>query len=187
MGRKPTSRKLVTECIFTALMLLMEKEEYDQITITEIAKRAGVSRMAFYRIYHSKDDILKNRLEEIFQNMLLQIEHQQLKTKEEFFTCFFTTMQENTSFFRNVMRANLFEYFWKKLKEHMFALFFKYFQPYFQLDTAVPYTNYRICFFTGGFMHIVREWAETGMKEDIPTMVDLSCEIIEKLEQMRHL
>ena len=49
---------LVKDCIFTALMLLMEQKDFDDITITEIAKKAGVSRMTYYRTYSSKEDIL---------------------------------------------------------------------------------------------------------------------------------
>ncbi|HIS07210.1 MAG TPA: TetR/AcrR family transcriptional regulator, partial [Candidatus Choladocola avistercoris] len=50
---------MTKECLYTALLLLMEKKPYEDITITEIAKKAGVSRMSYYRLYKSKDDILE--------------------------------------------------------------------------------------------------------------------------------
>ena len=68
MGRKPTSHKLVKECIYTALMELMEKEDYEKITVIDITKRAGVSRMSYYRIYQSKDDIIETHLIEVFES-----------------------------------------------------------------------------------------------------------------------
>lgn len=41
---------ITKESIFTALMILMEKKNFKEISITEITKKAGVSRMAFIEI-----------------------------------------------------------------------------------------------------------------------------------------
>ena len=47
----------------------MEKEDYEKITVIDITKRAGVSRMSYYRIYQSKDDIIETHLIEVFEEM----------------------------------------------------------------------------------------------------------------------
>ena len=39
---------MTKECIFTALLILMEKKTYEEITITDIAKKAGVSRRMIF-------------------------------------------------------------------------------------------------------------------------------------------
>ncbi|HFH9922035.1 TPA: TetR/AcrR family transcriptional regulator, partial [Streptococcus suis] len=49
-----------------ALLQLTQQKEYEKITITDIAKRAGVTRISFYRNFKSKDDILKQALERAF-------------------------------------------------------------------------------------------------------------------------
>jgi len=54
------SNRLAKECIVTALIELMKVRDYNAISITDITKKAGVSRMAYYRNYTSKEDILKN-------------------------------------------------------------------------------------------------------------------------------
>ena len=53
---------LTKECIVTALLRLMKVKSYSTISITDITNLAGVSRMAYYRNYKSKDDILINHL-----------------------------------------------------------------------------------------------------------------------------
>ena len=71
MQKKSRSDKqLVKECIFTALTLLMEKKDFKDITISEIAEKAGVSRMTYYRTYSSKEDILLQHFEEKFRKMI---------------------------------------------------------------------------------------------------------------------
>ena len=53
------SNRLTRECICMAMMYLMNEKPYDSISISEIAKRAGVSRTAFYRNYETKDDVIR--------------------------------------------------------------------------------------------------------------------------------
>lgn len=53
------SNQLTRECITMAMMYLMSEKSYESISISEIAKRAGVSRTAFYRNYQTKDDVVR--------------------------------------------------------------------------------------------------------------------------------
>ena len=48
-----------------ALLLLLEKKDYEFITVTEICKKAGVNRSTFYLHYLSIDDLLYETLEMI--------------------------------------------------------------------------------------------------------------------------
>ena len=45
-----------------ALLQLMEEKPFNRISITEITKKAGVSRVTFYRHYTSKEDIFIKKL-----------------------------------------------------------------------------------------------------------------------------
>ncbi|MGQ7361971.1 TetR/AcrR family transcriptional regulator [Streptococcus suis] len=56
-----------------ALLQLIQQKEYEKITITDIAKRAGVTRISFYRNFDSKDAILELALKSAFQ--AYQAEH----------------------------------------------------------------------------------------------------------------
>ena len=48
-----------------AIIALMQKKDYDKITVSEIAQKAGVSRMTYYNYFETKEDVLSNYLEEI--------------------------------------------------------------------------------------------------------------------------
>lgn len=139
--------------------------------------------MAYYRIYQSKDDIIETRLTEVFENMHRQVIEQKLTTDAEFFTCFFITTKENALLFQNCLKANVLEFFLGKIRSHTSILFCSYFQPA-KLD---PMLEYKMCFFAGGFLHIVRRWVEAGMEESIETMVRFSCGIVERLRQASSL
>ena len=62
MEKEHSAHRLAVDCIYEALVLLMQNKPYREITITDITKRAGVSRMAFYRNYGTKDEILLKRM-----------------------------------------------------------------------------------------------------------------------------
>lgn len=161
-------------------MLLMEKQDYDKITITDITRRAGVSRMTYYRLYQSKDDIIDSHLTEIFDDMMDQIHSKQIITEREFFICFFNAVNENRLLFQNVVKARMLEMVWRKEKEYTVPLFNTFFQP----RDDDPLAHYRLCFFAGGFLQISREWIESGMQEDVETLAELACSITEKLHRL---
>ena len=53
-----------------ALLLLLEKKEYDFITVKEVCEKAGVNRSTFYLHYETMDDLLKECIELINKSFL---------------------------------------------------------------------------------------------------------------------
>jgi AcrR family transcriptional regulator len=62
-----------------ALLTLMSEKAYRGISITEICTRADLSRRTFYRLFESKEDILKEYVE------LLCLRYFELFKKQEAF------------------------------------------------------------------------------------------------------
>lgn len=65
MTRKNKSNQLSREYLFRAFVSLMQTERYSDINITAITAKAGVSRMAYYRNYSAKEDILTGYIDEV--------------------------------------------------------------------------------------------------------------------------
>lgn len=63
LKQKEQSRRMIEESLFQ----LMEEKEYSQITVSEIVKRADVSRRTFYRLYGEKDEVLRGFLRKLSQ------------------------------------------------------------------------------------------------------------------------
>ena len=68
-----SQNRIAKESMFIALMILMEKKSFKKISITELTKKAGVSRMAFYRNYTQMEDIISNYLSEFFEEFSNQL------------------------------------------------------------------------------------------------------------------
>ena len=52
-------KKFTKECVVSALKNLLKEKSYDDITLSEIAEKAGVSRNAIYRNFETKDKMIK--------------------------------------------------------------------------------------------------------------------------------
>ncbi len=65
--------KVVRESLQQALLMLMETKKFTQISVTELCKKAGVSRMAFYGNYESIDDLLDKIVQEYSADLIYRI------------------------------------------------------------------------------------------------------------------
>ena len=60
MYRKCTTEKTILQqaCIEKSLFDMMDKMDYDDISVTELCRQSNISRRIFYRLYEGKDDVL---------------------------------------------------------------------------------------------------------------------------------
>ncbi len=63
------SNAITRECIETAMIRLMEKKPFADISIQDIITVAGVSRSSYYRNYASKEDILTQYIRTINESL----------------------------------------------------------------------------------------------------------------------
>ena len=171
MTEHTTHKKIETmtkECLYTAPLLLMEKKPYEDITITEIAKKAGVSRMSYYRLYKSKDDILEQYADEVFRNLLNRIREMQNPDKKWLAEELFRICGENHLLLKNVYHARLYDRIMKNLIQYCGYLA----EHVFGMEQS-PETEYWIYGEAGKFGMLILCWMENGMKESPGQMADL--------------
>ncbi|MDA3733514.1 TetR/AcrR family transcriptional regulator [Niameybacter massiliensis] len=65
---KNQANLLAKECMVIALLQLLEVKPLSAITVSEITKKAGVSRMTYYRNYINKEDIFSSFLDDLLYN-----------------------------------------------------------------------------------------------------------------------
>ena len=84
--QKEQSRRMIEDALF----LIMEEKPYAQITVSEIAKTADVSRRTFYRMYHEKDEVLHCYFERLcreYRGQNAALEHYDIsRMAQEYFT-----------------------------------------------------------------------------------------------------
>ncbi len=78
-SKKNIANIIARECILEALLKLIKIKPLSSITITELTKLAGVSRMTFYRNYESKEEVFISHLDNILE--MYELEEQNATVK----------------------------------------------------------------------------------------------------------
>ena len=102
------SNMFTKECIRTALLSLMAVKIFEQITVTEIIKRAGGSRGGFYRNYQSKEDVLQEICSELFQYIMeFMTVHKFYENTRLWFIDLFHIIAENQEAYKLLVNAQV--------------------------------------------------------------------------------
>lgn len=158
-------------CIFTALLLLMEQMPYEEITITDIAKKGGVSRMSYYRLYKSKDDILIQHFQDAFEGLLEEIKGMGKINRYQFALLIFQTGKREHQLMEGMFHAKLYE-----MVLQCFVRCCAYLaEEVFELDMKDIRTDYWIHETAGRFCLVMFRWTEMGMQETPEEMAVLMC------------
>lgn len=168
--------KLTKESIFTALMLLMEKEDYSSITITQIAKKAGVSRMAYYRNYTSKEEIITDYFDYKFNKLFNKYFNKALVEDNFKFSQlilkYFTFFRKNKKLVENIIKANLKYILIKKFNEYFQVIYQNVMENNSMPDNVRSYSVYYI---TGGLSEVLVSWVSNGMLESSEEIAEIIC------------
>jgi len=133
-------RKFAADCIYEALLQLMRDRPYRQITISDITRRAGVSRMAYYRNYAEKDDILLGHLAAAMAEVEAHIVSRVDLTKKDFWLRLIEASQEDP-IFPCIIDAGLFDRAFVMLREMTTRVYTRL----YGLDPTDSETVLRIC------------------------------------------
>lgn len=163
-----TQKKISKESIFTALMRLLEKKQFNEISITQITKMAGVSRMAFYRNYNTKEDIIAIYLDELFMEFYNKFLSLDPTSKYNNLCNFFSFFKERKYFIEILMRSGLIYIFYTKLNLSLF----NYFKD-MENKNKPEYGTYLAQYEAGGLYSVLLEWISNNTQESAETMANL--------------
>lgn len=174
MRRKNLDHSLIREYLTEALMQLMEKKDYGDISVGEIAERAGVHRATFYRHFSSKEDVLRCCLSEIIK----EAEGDRSLLHEDF-----------TSFIKPVFQA-IYDKKEQMLSIHrtgLSSLLMDVLKDYFDFDDGeedgdsftdnVTIGQYRTAYQIGGIYSCLLLWFSHDMRETPEKMTQIAASI----------
>ena len=165
-----------------ALITLLEKKDFEYITIKEICDTAEVNRSTFYLHYENTSDLLKETTRYIIDKHLAYYEIDQTRISLQFETCkceellfitdeylvpYLTFIKDNQRLFRVSIKQfnslNMAEVY-SKMFEHIFSPILERFH--------VPEKEraYVTKFYLTGVFAIVMEWLDKNCSDDMETV-----------------
>ncbi len=159
MSTNHEQKNFFRECLYTALMELMNKKPIQKIGIGELCSKAGVSRMTYYRNYRSKEDILAQHLSECYERFVSSLKSEENLNLDIICLRYFTFVKEEQDFFIRLVKSRLGVLFVDELGKYMAAV-----MEVFLPEVKLPY--YIKSYIAGGFSKMSIDWISNGM--DIP-------------------
>ena len=144
----------VAEYLTQALLMLMERRPYRDITITEICEKAGVTRMSFYRNFADKEDVLFRHVRSITDVFLEEsaISYKR-DTTEDYFVKLFSHMGRQRGLCLALHEAGLMHL----VKDEFDRVFLEVYRG--------EYDRYKSAFLAGGIYNVFLAWLEGGCAE----------------------
>lgn len=169
VGLKRHSREInaiIKESLRGGLLELMKKMPYEKITITELCKKAGVSRTAFYGNFTTKDDILKLIVVEL-NNELVKITGSPFReyTDLTYYINLFTFVKEQSAIIKLIFDAG-FQYKYLTLVNEIVLH-----NSQIKLEK-----KYQRLIWSGGLENALIYWIECGMQESVEEMAQFCCD-----------
>lgn len=167
-----------------ALLFLLQKKEYEYITVKEICLKAGVNRSTFYLHYEKIDDLLKEVIEVINKKFYSLYEKDSLTIKEinksdnddlifikkKYLNPYLNYILENKKVFELMMKKQ--ELF--QTKRTLNLLYKNIFQPILnRFSVEKENQEYIFSYFFGGVLSIIFKWIEKEYKTDVDKISDL--------------
>lgn len=90
-----------------SLFKLMSEKDYRDVTVSEIAKRAGLSRQAFYLYFKDKDDVLREQFCGFFEKIISSIQSNKIYTISELVSLYTSIVEKQYEYLRVLAKNNL--------------------------------------------------------------------------------
>lgn len=158
-----------------ALLQLLQKKDFEYITIKELCKKAGVNRSTFYLHYENMSDILKESME-MLEKKFYSSSSSVDRPKDSYYITpdylkpYLEFVKENKIVYRLICeKTNLFE-----TQKTLNRLYNNIFQPILE-SHHVPKEKQAIIFsyYFGGITSMIQKWVSQDCLVDVDDMVKM--------------
>ena len=159
-----------------ALLSLLEKKEYEFITVKEICQKAGVNRSTFYLHYENIDDLLEETVRYVSDKFALSFDginnksnlEKEILTSEKFLKPYLSFIKDNKKIYKLMHdKPHLFnlENISKSLYENVFNFALN------NYEVKEEEKKYIFSFYTQGVIGIINAWLKGDCKDEIDFII----------------
>lgn len=161
-----------------ALLSLLEKKEYEFITVKEICQKAGVNRSTFYLHYENVDDLLEETVRYVSDKFALSFDEinnkanleKEILTREKFLKPYLSFIKENKKIYKLMHdKPHLFnlENISKSLYENVFNFALN------NYEVKEEEKKYIFSFYTQGVIGVINAWLKGDCKDEIDFIIKI--------------
>lgn len=177
-----------SEMIYDGLVKLMQGQDFDTITVTDLVEVAQVGRATFYRNFDEIEDVLRLRCDQVIEGLVEYL--------SDYIPADIT--QRRAPFLKPVLRyfavhSEIIELLMKARRLHIIAeAFRRVFEPFraqsaarFKLDDE--YVEYGFVVRIGAVTSLLGHWIQTGKKQNPDELADKVLKMFKLMAQHEEL
>lgn len=151
-------------CIGEAIFSLMDKKEYEKIKVSDIVKRAGVSRMTFYHYYETKEDALTDFFHEIVAGYIRGCREENVGRFQDRSSIIHALryFDRYAAFILKLVDAKLLYIIQDAMNDYLI----KRIMPRYKLPA------YELYFYGGALLNVFIQWEKNGKREPVELIAD---------------
>ncbi len=149
--------------IADALLFVMERYSFKEITVTQLAQEAGLSRKTFYRLFDDKEAVLSYWFEKLYIECIQRIRTLGIYHYWEVMECYFDFWEERKQMLLLFKRHGLLAALFDGAYKYSFDIFLEIRSREILSEYAVP-LPYLLAYSIGGIHSMLIKWAENDME-----------------------
>lgn len=164
MGNNYTKeqKNISKESIREALFLLMKNNKFQDITISEISNKSGISRTGFYRNYESKEEVLIDYFDFYMKTFFDEINNINQKDPYNISLRFFNYVETYSLMFERVIQSGGETILFERFSYYVGAFYTKNVKT---IPFNGVYEKYWNRFVSAGLYYTTIEWIKNDKKE----------------------
>lgn len=157
--------------IMAAFEALLTEKRYEQITVQDIINRANVGRSTFYAHFETRDDLLKNTCQELFEHIF--DEHLSSEKSHDFsggkstldrmLTHILYHLKDDRHRYLRIFSCESADLFWKYFQSQLELLVKRYGTKDPAAGKLVP-EDYYMNYYCSAYIESVKWWFQNSMK-----------------------
>ena len=166
--------------IANALCSLLETNQYDVITIQEIADSCSVTRRTLYRHFKTKDEILHHCFKGCATQFSTYIAARAPKDYREFCVVYFSFWNENINMLTILNKSGIMYRFASEFESLVLMMSSQLGRDSIDKNAALkanPKYKYHFAYRTAGFWHVTELWCQESPRKKPEEMADIMMEI----------
>lgn len=158
------------QALYQGLVECMKRNAFDQISVFELQRAAGVSRSTFYRCFDNLSDILYWKCDCCFRDALVHTPIKEIKQEDIFLRNYFSYWMTHSEILELLQKIKRIDIIFDCHRKNAEAMAEKYGKP-----VSVPrsHEKYMLAIRTGLTITILTTWIQTGKQESVDEIMEI--------------
>ena len=163
-------KMLSIRSIEEALLILMKKKAFKEISISELCKKAGVSRMAFYRHFHDIKEVLVRYLQDQQAEFIKQIRLNENIDQTYIGFEYLGVLERDKKFYKSIFDAELQWILMDFMIEGIRLVNREFIHSAFGDELQ---KEYMLSFYAGGYISLFAKWLKNDCRDSKQDILNL--------------